>query len=49
MSNTVGLVVGATVTLVAIYLFVFNASGTDNIIRGAATGYSQIVQTLQGR
>lgn len=42
-------IIGATVVLVAIYLFVFNADGADKVIRGLASGYAEVVKSLQGR
>lgn len=43
------ILVTATVTLVAIYLFVFNAQGSSQVIKAGATGWADVVKAFQGR
>jgi flagellar biosynthesis protein FliR len=45
----VGAIIGATVTLVALYLFLVNSDGADRVIRGLASSYGEVVRSLQGR
>lgn len=49
MSNIVGGVIGATVTLVALYLFIANADESSRVIRSLSSGYVDIVSALQGQ
>lgn len=49
MNNIVGGIVGATVTLVAIYLFIANADESSRVIRTLSAGYVDAVTALQGR
>lgn len=49
MNQVVGGIIGATVTLVALYLFIANSDDSSRVIRSLASGYSEIVGTLQGR
>jgi hypothetical protein len=48
MNSTVSAVIGATVTLVAIYLFVANADESSRVIRAISGGYAEMVNALQG-
>lgn len=43
------IIVGATITLVALYLFVANSDGADRVIRSLSSGYVESVKALQGR
>lgn len=45
----IGTIVAATVTLVAIYLFVNDRSNSSSVIRSLASGYAESVRALQGR
>lgn len=49
MNNVVGGIIGATVTLVALYLFIANSEESSRVIKSLAAGYRDIVGTLQGR
>lgn len=49
MNNIVGGVIGATVTLVALYLFIVNADESSRVIRSLSSGYVDIVSALQGQ
>lgn len=49
MNNLAAGLIGATVTLVALYLFIANADESSRVIRTLASGYSDAVRTLQGR
>lgn len=42
-------IVGATVTLIAIYLFVNERSRSSDVISSLASGYARVVTALQGR
>lgn len=44
-----GAIIGGTVALVALYLFLVNSDGADRVIRGLATSYGEVVKALQGR
>lgn len=43
------ILVTATVTMVVVYLFVVNASGTSQVIKAGSTGWAQLVTAFQGR
>lgn len=47
--NIIGGIIGATVTLVALYLFLANGDESSKVIRSIASAYSEAVETLQGR
>lgn len=47
--GTIEKLVLASFGLVAIYLFIFNASKTSEVIGAGAKGWSQVLTTLQGR
>lgn len=49
MNATIGGVIGATVTLVALYLFIANADESSRVIRSLSSGYVDVVSALQGR
>lgn len=49
MNNVVAGVIGATVTLVALYLFLADANASSSVIRSLASGYGDVVKALQGR
>lgn len=49
MNQLVGGVIGATVTLVALYLFIANSDESSKVIRSLSSGYVDIVSALQGR
>lgn len=49
MNATIGGVIGATVTLVALYLFIANADESSRVIRSLSGGYVDIVTALQGQ
>lgn len=49
MNATIGGVIGATVTLVALYLFIANADESSRVIRSLSSGYVDIVSALQGQ
>lgn len=49
MNATFGAVIGATVTLVALYLFIANADESSRVIRSLSSGYVDVVSALQGR
>lgn len=44
-----GAIIAATVTLVALYLFVNERSRSSEVIRALSSGYSEVVRSLQGR
>jgi len=41
-------VLGVTLILVALYIMVKDAQGTNSIIQGLARGYADVVKALQG-
>lgn len=41
-------VLGVTLILVALYIMVKDAAGTNSIIKGLAEGYANVVRALQG-
>lgn len=49
MNQAIGVIVGATVTLVALHLFIFNADKSSKVIKSLSGGYVDIVSALQGR
>lgn len=48
MNQTVGIIVGATVTLIALYLFIFNADKSSKVIKTLSGGYVDIITAFQG-
>jgi len=48
MNQVVGGIIGATVTLVALYLFLANADESSKVIQSLSGGYVDIVSALQG-
>jgi len=42
-------IIGATVTLVALYIFVYKSGEASALIKALSAGYSESVRTLQGR
>lgn len=48
MNQVVGGIIGATVTLVALYLFLANAEESSKVIGSLSGGYVDIVSALQG-
>lgn len=49
MNSTAAAIIGATVTLVALYLFIANADESSKVIKTLSGGYVDIVSALQGR
>lgn len=49
MNEIAGKVIAATVVLVAIYLFFFNAENSSKVLKSLSSGYVDIVTALQGR
>lgn len=49
MGDVFKVAVGATVTMVVVYLFVFNSRGTSEIINSGASGWAKLVTAFQGR
>lgn len=42
-------IIGATVVLVALYLFIYYADESSSVIRALSGGYAEVVGALQGR
>lgn len=49
MNEISGKIIAATVVLVAIYLFLFNAEDSSKVLKSLSGGYVDIVTALQGR
>ena len=48
MSVNANSVLGVTLILVALYIMVRDAEGTNKIVRGLAESYADVVKALQG-
>jgi hypothetical protein len=48
MSVNANSILGVTLILVALYIMVKDAAGTNSIVRGLAEGYADVVKALQG-
>ncbi len=42
-------IIGATVLLVCVYIFVYKSDEASKLIKALSAGYSESVRTLQGR
>lgn len=47
--DILGKLVGGSIVLIAVYLFVANANDSSRVINSFATGYTGIIKALQGR
>lgn len=48
MNENVKKIIAGTFVVVAIYIMVKDADGTNSIVRGLAEGYADVVKSLQG-